>query len=100
MKYTENDKSCLHCGGNVTGHICGEKVIRWCDKCGSNDTERPPSVIIEHLQAENTELRTFKNMVLDALKNNPLGAGKKVLEKIMADFQRAKRNKIERNGEK
>lgn len=45
--YTNKDKECPHCGGKIEGHCGGEKAIYWCDKCGSNNKERPPNIKIE-----------------------------------------------------
>ena len=47
MNYTEEDKTCPHCGGNIEAHCCGDKIIYWCNICGSNDSENPPNVKIE-----------------------------------------------------
>jgi len=47
MKYTENDKECPHCGGIISAHCAGTKIIYWCDGCGSNNKEKPPSIGIE-----------------------------------------------------
>jgi hypothetical protein len=45
--YSYKDKICPHCGGNLSGHLHGDKVIIWCDNCGSNNKNVPPSVGIE-----------------------------------------------------
>jgi hypothetical protein len=42
-KYTSEDKSCAHCGGNLTPHYPG---IIWCDNCGSNNPSSPPNISI------------------------------------------------------
>jgi len=43
-EYTNDDKYCPHCGGELNGHLCGERVKIWCDKCGSNNPMSPPSI--------------------------------------------------------
>jgi Zn finger protein HypA/HybF involved in hydrogenase expression len=45
-KYT-NNCSCTHCGGDVTPHSAGDKIIYWCDNCGSNDDTTPPNINIK-----------------------------------------------------
>ena len=47
MKYSQEDTVCTHCGGEVNGHSCGDKVVRWCDVCGSNDKDAPPYIGID-----------------------------------------------------
>ncbi|MCK5605571.1 hypothetical protein KAR91_27000 [Candidatus Pacearchaeota archaeon] len=47
MLYTKDDKVCPHCHGDISGHCCGERIIFWCDDCGSNNKEVPPSMSIE-----------------------------------------------------
>jgi len=42
--YTKEDKECTHCGGNVSGNCCGERIIYWCDDCGSNNKLFAPNV--------------------------------------------------------
>lgn len=42
--YGPEDKNCTHCGGTISGHCCGEVIIYWCDKCGSNNPTNPPNV--------------------------------------------------------
>lgn len=46
--YSHEDKYCKHCGGNLSPHSCGEfgGVKIWCDDCGSNNPDKPPSVVI------------------------------------------------------
>ena len=45
--YTKDDKVCSHCKGSISGHLCGEHVIYWCDKCGSNNPQSPPEATLE-----------------------------------------------------
>lgn len=45
-KYQQGDK-CSHCGGNVSAHCCGERIIYWCDSCGSNNRKYSPNIEIE-----------------------------------------------------
>jgi len=47
MKYTKEDKTCPHCGGNIEPNCCGDKIIYWCNICGSNDKDTPPNINIE-----------------------------------------------------
>jgi len=47
MSYTHKDTVCPHCDGEITGHGCGDKVIYWCDSCGSNNRESPPYIGID-----------------------------------------------------
>lgn len=44
--YLPEDKKCAHCGGNLSPHSLGEfgGIKIWCDDCGSNSPESPPSV--------------------------------------------------------
>ena len=42
-KYTKDDKTCPHCGGEITCHYAG-CIIYWCDICGSNDPDSPPMI--------------------------------------------------------
>ena len=44
--YTEKDKKCTHCGGEIQPHCCGTTVKYWCEKCGSNDKKTPPNIKI------------------------------------------------------
>jgi formamidopyrimidine-DNA glycosylase len=46
-KYTEKDKICPHCGGELKLHCAGEIIIIWCDSCGSNNPDYPPNISIE-----------------------------------------------------
>lgn len=48
MRYTEEDKICAHCGGEISPHSVGNGVKFWCDNCGSNNKDEPPSVIVEY----------------------------------------------------
>lgn len=45
-RYTDEDTKCPHCGGNIYGHVCGGKVVYWCDKCGSNNRFTPPNISV------------------------------------------------------
>lgn len=45
--YTSEDKNCTHCGGYLSDHSAGERIIRWCDDCGSNNPKFPPNVTLE-----------------------------------------------------
>ena len=47
MRHSSNIIKCSHCKGNVSGHLCGDRVIYWCDECGANDKDVPPDVSIE-----------------------------------------------------
>ena len=47
MKYTNEDKTCTHCGGEISGHSCGDRIIYWCDDCGSNNKEEKPNIVVE-----------------------------------------------------
>lgn len=47
MKYTNEDKKCSHCSGEIQAHCCGDKIIYWCKNCGSNDKECPPNISIK-----------------------------------------------------
>ena len=51
-RYTESDKICSHCEGEINGHCCGDRIIRWCDVCGSNDKDSPPSITVDFHEAE------------------------------------------------
>ncbi len=42
--YTKEDKTCVHCGGDVLGHLCGYYVNYWCNKCGANNRTRKPLI--------------------------------------------------------
>jgi formamidopyrimidine-DNA glycosylase len=44
--YTNEDKICPHCGGDISGHCCSEVVVYWCDNCGSNDRNVKPNINI------------------------------------------------------
>lgn len=55
-KYNE-ECICPHCGGTVLGNLCGDKVIFWCDKCGGNSPDSPPSVGITLQEGRGKELR-------------------------------------------
>lgn len=44
VRYTENDTICPHCGGNITPHSPGDKIIFWCNNCGSNNRYEKPSI--------------------------------------------------------
>jgi len=46
-RYTEKDKICPHCGGEISGNCCGERVIYWCEVCGSNNPKTPPNINLE-----------------------------------------------------
>ena len=56
MSYTTKDKYCAHCGGDISAHYAG-KIIYWCDKCGSNDRNVPPSVSIKFYNTKDKELK-------------------------------------------
>lgn len=44
--YTEKDKTCPHCGGEIQANCHGTRIIYWCNKCGSNNKKRPPIIKI------------------------------------------------------
>lgn len=46
-RFTNKDKVCPHCGGNIEGHCCETRVIYWCDVCGANNRKYKPSILIE-----------------------------------------------------
>lgn len=46
-KYGPEDKECAHCKGNLSNHACGDRIIKWCDDCGSNSPENPPNIKVE-----------------------------------------------------
>lgn len=58
-KYTEDDKTCPHCGGEITVHWAG-LTNYWCEDCGSKDPDNPPMIdmtfpkedVIQNLSAE------------------------------------------------
>ena len=44
--YTARDKKCPHCGGDIEGHSCGNKVVYWCKNCGSNSKNCQPRIVL------------------------------------------------------
>lgn len=44
-KYSVGDL-CTHCGGKVTQHCAGERIVLWCDDCGSNNPSSAPNVTL------------------------------------------------------
>jgi len=56
--YLPEDKKCAHCGGNLSPHYLGELggIKIWCDDCGSNSPESPPSVEIMTKQIDTLTL--------------------------------------------
>jgi len=43
MEYDKNDTECSHCRGKISGNCCGDKIIYWCEDCGSR-----PEIIIDY----------------------------------------------------
>lgn len=44
-RYTEKDKVCVHCGGEVNLHSMEDGSLKaWCDWCGANNKLNPPRI--------------------------------------------------------